>query len=88
MSFNVYLIQNKDLNTDAPVDFHMLDMDQMTEEKEYSKSHAHIFMRLQFASQQSLSTHGRRCGAAACYGQLENKKLECLNARVRLLSSR
>ena len=45
MSFNVYLIQNTDLNTDAPVDFNMLDMDQMTEEKEYSKSHAHIFAR-------------------------------------------
>ena len=46
MSFNVYLIQNTDLNTDAPpLDFNMLDMDQMTEEKEYSESHPHIFAR-------------------------------------------
>ena len=46
MSVNVYLIQNTDLNTDAPpLDFNMLDMDQMTEEKEYSESHPHIFAR-------------------------------------------
>jgi hypothetical protein len=45
MSFNVYLIQNTDLITDAPVDFGMLDIGKMTGEKPYSKSHEHIFAR-------------------------------------------
>jgi hypothetical protein len=46
MSYDVYSNQNRDLNLNVPLlDFNMLDMDQMTEEKPYTESQQHIFPR-------------------------------------------